>query len=108
MRRLIDKFTVVQLDLAGSRALVAPDGSPTNERAWAAEMRITYAPSLVFFDTGGKEVFRSEGYLRPFHLASALEYVAAGEYRREPSFQRYVQKRADAMRAAGKSVDLWK
>ena len=108
VRRLIDKFTVVQLDLAGARALVAPDGSPTNERAWAGELRITYAPSLVFFDTAGKEVFRSEGYMRPFHLASVLEYVAGGEYRREPSFQRYVQRRADAMRAAGKPVDLWK
>jgi thioredoxin-related protein len=108
VRRLVDRFTVVQLDLAGPRALVAPDGAPTNERAWAAELRITYAPSLVFFDTGGREIFRSEGYLRPFHLSSVLEYVAGGAYHDEPSFQRYVQKRADAMRAAGKPVDLWK
>lgn len=108
VRRLIDHFTVVQLDLAGSRALVAPDGSPTNERAWASELRMTYAPSLVFFDTGGKEIFRAEGYLRPFHLASVFEYVASGAYRQEPSFQRYIQRRADTLRAAGKSVDLWK
>lgn len=108
VRRLVDRFAVVQLDLAGSRALVTPDGAPSNEREWAKELRITYAPSLVFFDAAGKEVFRSEGYLRPFHLASALEYVAGGAYRDEPSFQRYVQKRADAMRTAGKPVDLWK
>lgn len=108
VRGLTERFTVVQLDLAGSRALVAPDGAPTNERAWAGELRITYAPSLVFFDTGGREVFRAEGYLRPFHLASALEYVAGGGYAREPNFQRYIQGRADTLRAAGKPVDLWK
>jgi thioredoxin-related protein len=108
VRRLVERFSIVQLELAGARALVAPDGSPTNERAWASELRLTYAPSLVFFDTEGREVFRAEGYLRPFHLASALEYVAGGAYRQEPSFQRYVQKRADDQRAAGKTVDLWK
>jgi hypothetical protein len=61
----------------------------------------------VFFD-GGREVFRSEAYLRPFHLASALEYVASRTYRSEPSFQRYVQARAERLRARGENVDLWK
>jgi thioredoxin-related protein len=108
VRQLIARFTVAQLDLAGSRAVVAPDGGPTNERDWAGALRIGYAPSIVFFDAGGKEVFRVEGYLRPFHLASVLDYVAGGGYREEPSFQRFIQKRADTLRAAGKTVDLWK
>ncbi len=60
----------------------------------------------MFFD-GGKEVFRVEAYLRPFHLASALEYVASGAYRKEPSFQRFIQARAERMRASGQSVELW-
>ena len=108
VRRLVGRFTVVQLDLGGSRALVTPEGSPGNEREWAKELRVTYAPSLVFFDAAGKEVFRAEGYLRPFHLAAVLDYVATGAYAGEPSFQRYIQKRADAMRAAGQAVDIWK
>jgi hypothetical protein len=52
-------------------------------------------------------VFRAEGYLRPFHLAAAMDYVASGAYRAEPSYQRYLQARADRMRAEGKTVDLW-
>jgi thioredoxin-related protein len=66
-----------------------------------------YAPTWVFFDANG-EVLRVESYTRPFHLASALEYVSSGAYRNEPSFQRFVQARAERLRASGQSVDLWK
>jgi thioredoxin-related protein len=65
-------------------------------------------PSLVLFDKGGKEVFRTETYLRPFHIAGALDYVASGAYAREPSFQRFLQERAERMRKQGVDVDLWK
>ncbi len=108
VKRLLASFAVVQLDLAGNRAIVTPDGSPSNEREWARQLRVSYAPSLVFFDNAGKEVFRAEGYLRPFHLASVFDYVASGGYGHEPSFQRYIQKRADRLREAGQPVDLWK
>jgi len=65
-----------------------------------------YLPSLVFF-SGGREVFRTDTYLRPFHIAGALDYVASGSYVREPSFQRFLQARAEEMRARGERVDLW-
>jgi thioredoxin-related protein len=65
-----------------------------------------YLPALVFF-AGDTEVFRTEAYLRPFHLAAAFDYVASGAYAREPSFQRYVQARAERMRSRGERVDLW-
>ena len=63
---------------------------------------------MVFFDDSGREVFRTEAYLRPFHLQSAMEYVASGAYRKQPEFQRFVQERADHMREQGMTVDLWK
>jgi len=91
--QLLRGFAVVRRDLSG---------------AWARANRITYTPSLVYLDAQGKEAFRTEGYLRPFHLAASVDYVASGAYRSEPSFQRYLQARADRMRAEGKAVDLWK
>jgi thioredoxin-related protein len=72
----------------------------------AATVKSAYLPSLVFY-AGGREVFRTEAYLRAFHLASALDYVASGSYAREPSFQRFVQARAERMRSRGEHVDLW-
>jgi len=106
--RLLARFTVVTLDLAGTREVVTPRGQRSDERRWGRALQIAYAPTLIFLDARGHEAFRSEGYLKPFHLASTLEYVASGAYREEPSFQRYIQKRADAVRAGGGAVDLWK
>lgn len=108
VKTLLASFRVVQLDMAGARKVVTPQGSAMSEREWARSLGIGYAPSLVFFDAAGREVFRSEAYLKPFHLASVLDYVASGAYRGEPSFQRFIQKRADAKRAAGEPVELWK
>ena len=53
-------------------------------------------------------MFRVDGYVRPFHLATALEYVASGAYRGEPEFQRFIRAKAERLRAAGKPVELLK
>jgi thioredoxin-related protein len=98
VRKLAERFTVYRLTLDDRR-----DGGAT----WARSLRIAYTPTLVLFD-GGREVLRIESYVRPFHLASALDYVASGSYRREPSFQRYLQARGERLRARGEAVELWK
>lgn len=107
VKRLLGGFRVVQLDLLGEREVVTPEGRRSTERDWARALQVVNTPSFVFFGRDGKEVFRADGYLRPFHLASTLDYVASGAYRDEPSFQRFIQKRADKLRAAGAKVDLW-
>lgn len=91
VRKLVERFTVYRLTLDDRRA---------------RELRVIYTPTILFFDRG-KEVFRVDAYLRPFHLASALDYVASGAYRKEPSFQRYIQARAERLRGRGDRVDLW-
>jgi thioredoxin-related protein len=107
-RKLLDRFSVVQLDFLGARKVVTPQGKTTSEGDWARALNVVYTPSLVFFSADGDEVFRAEGFMRPFHLAATLEYVASGGYRTEPSFQRFVQKSTDALRATGANADLWK
>ncbi len=107
VRQLLERFTVVQAAISGERKVVTAGGMRMSERDWARALNVVYAPSLVFFDADGKEVFRAEGYLRPFHIASALDYVASGAYRDEPSFQRFIQKRADTSRATGRRVVIW-
>ena len=107
VRELLRRFTVVQLDLAGERPVTLPEGAVMNERVWAQRLAVGNTPALVFLDSRGGEVFRADGYLRPFHLATALDYVASGAYRQEPAFQRFVQRRADALRAEGRRVDIW-
>jgi thioredoxin-related protein len=75
--------------------------------AQAKRLGVGEAPTLVLFDAKGTEVLRLEAYFRPYHVAGSLEYVASGAYRKEPSFQRFLQSRAERMRERGERVDLW-
>lgn len=105
VRALLERYDVARFAIGANTALTTPDGRRTTAQAWGRELGVTFAPTLVFFD-GDREVFRIDAYLRPFHLASSLDYVASGAYREEPSFQRYVKERAERLRLRGETVDL--
>jgi thioredoxin-related protein len=107
VQSLVGKFAVARLELFGAERVVTPAGRSLTAAEWGRELKVAYTPTIVFFDARGTEVFRIEAYLKPFHLASSLDYVASGAYRAQPSFQRYIQTRAEKIRAAGGRVDLW-
>jgi len=100
-------FDVVRFALSSNEVVTTPAGKTLSAAAWAGTLRVGYVPTMVLFDARGREVLRTEAYLRPFHVAGALEYVSSGAYRREPSFQRFLQGKADRMRERGERVDLW-
>ncbi len=97
---------VVQLDLWSTDRLQLPDGRELAVRDWARELGIQYAPSMVFFNAQGTEVFRTEAYLRTFHVHGAIDYVVSGAYRWQPSFQRFLQHRTEMLAERGIAVDL--
>jgi thioredoxin-related protein len=107
LRELLGKFDVARFALTERVPVVAPDGKKTTADEWVRTLQVAYTPTILFFDVGGKEAFRIESYLRPFHLASSFDYVASGAWRSQPSFQRFVQLRAEKLRAKGERVDLW-
>ena len=99
-------FDAAIVDAYSKEPIQTPDGREIPARDWAAELGIEYTPSLVFFDAAGREVFRTEGYLKSFHIHGALDYVATGAYLLQPSFQRYLSARREALLARGIHVDL--
>jgi thioredoxin-related protein len=105
-RKQLERFDVVLLDMWSKEPVARPDGKRSSVAGWARELNLQYAPSLVFFDASGKEVFRTEAWLRSFHIQSAMDYVASGSYLEQPAFQRYLSSRADALEAQGIHVDL--
>jgi thioredoxin-related protein len=105
---LLARFRAARVDIAANEAVKTPDGKSLPMREWSRKMKVAYTPSFVFFDAAGKEVFRVEGYLRPFHLASSLDYVASGAYKKQPEFQRFIEARAAARRAQGEKIELMK
>jgi len=106
VRDSLAALDVAQVDIASTAKLQTPDGKTLPAREWARQLGIQFTPSLVFFDPAGKEVFRTEAYLKTFHLHGAMDYVSSGAYKTQPNFQRYLQVRTDELHAKGVEVDL--
>lgn len=106
VRTSLEQFDVALVDVWSAENLTSPDGASVSANDWAARQKIHYAPSLLFFDETGREVFRTDAFLKAFHIHAAMDYVLTGAYKIQPNFQRFVQARADAMRAVGIEPDL--
>jgi thioredoxin-related protein len=104
----LKKFDVVLLDMWSNEPIITPDGKKTTVAKWAKDIDIKYVPGMTFFESSGKEVFRTEAYLRAFHTKGSMTYVSSGAYKTQPSFQRYLAGVADALHDKGIEVDLWK
>jgi thioredoxin-related protein len=107
-RAIIRKFVAVQLDMWSNTPVVTPDGRQTTARDWAKGLDVKYAPTIVLFDSQGKEIIRSEAFFKVFHTQGIFAYVESGAYKKEPNFQRFLSGRADAIRETGKDVDIWR
>ena len=101
------KFDVVRFALSGSDVITTPGGRKMQVAGWARSLKIDYVPTIVLYDAQGTERLRMEAYFRAFHVGGSLAYVSSGAWKSEPSLQRFLQARADALRRQGKPVTLW-
>ena len=111
-----ENFSVLQLDLWGSREVTDFDGEALQERALARKWRIVFTPTIMFFTdnldevegkTGAQvEVVRMPGYFKPFHFITMFEYVKESAYERQ-HFQKYLQAKGQRLRDQGIEVNLW-
>ena len=105
-KELLERMNVAVIDLWSDQKIVTPDGSEQKIYDWARKLDISYAPSLVYFNDRGEEVFRSDAYLKAFHVQSVMDYVTTSAYLEQPNFQRYIDTRADHLREQGIEVNL--
>lgn len=106
LKASIAPFEIAVIDSWSTAEITTPSGERTTVTEWSKNLGIQYTPSMLFFDQQGKEVFRTEGYLRTFHVKAAFDYVSSGSYKTIPEFQRFVQKIADDLHAQGIEFDL--
>lgn len=102
----LQRMNVAVLDMWSDDRVMTPDGTQLKIRDWAKQIDIKYAPSLVYFNDAGEEVFRSDAYLKAFHTQSVMDYVASNAYKQQPNFQRYIDERADHLREQGMVINL--
>jgi thioredoxin-related protein len=111
-----DNFSVLQLNLWGSREVTDFDGKALEERALARRWRVNFTPTIQFFPQSiegskGKtgvelEVARMPGYFKPFHFLSMFEFVKEEAYN-TTNFQRYLQNKFAALKAKGIDPNVW-
>lgn len=91
----IAKMNAVQLDMWSDTPLIKPDGNKTTAREWAKELDLFYSPSLIFFDSSGKEIIRLESVVKFYRLWGVLDYINQKGYLNEPDYQSWRLKQRD-------------
>lgn len=82
----------VQLDMWSDTPVITPSGERTTARAWASELGLFYAPSILFFDEQGKEVLRIDSVIAFYRLRNVLNYIASKAYLSESFLQWRAQR----------------
>ncbi|WP_416896398.1 MAG: thioredoxin family protein [Minwuia sp.] len=93
-------FSILQLDIYGSRGVTDFDGEEMEEREIARRWRINFTPTVVFFPMdrdavagmNGRdaEIARMPGYFKPAAYLAMFRYVHEGVYK-DQTFQRYLK-----------------
>ncbi|VAW91619.1 thioredoxin SoxW [hydrothermal vent metagenome] len=104
---IISKFSVIQLDMWADTPLINSKGVKTTAKNLAQQYDVKYAPTFIVFNHEGKEIIRSEAFFKTFHTQGIFHYVLSESYKKQPSFQRYLSKRAEHFVESGVDVDIW-
>lgn len=106
-RALLKKIDLYQVDMNSSKSIVTPDKIITKIKDWTSDLNITHIPTVIFFDEKADEIIRIEANFKNFHFQSIVDYAVSNAYKEEKEFQRYLTKRADAIRKKGIDVNIW-
>jgi thioredoxin-related protein len=87
--RQFEELDSVQLDIWSEQPVITPSGERTTAKAWARELGLFYAPSLLFFDEQGRELLRVDSVVGFHRLHNVLNYIATKGYLDEPNYQRW-------------------
>jgi len=107
-RDYLSRMQVVQLNALSEEKLITPQGKRTTAKDWYSDLDLTYKPAIVFFDKDGQEIVRRDAFFKEFHTHGMMTYVLSNAFKAQPSFQRYLEDKADKLREQGITVDLWK
>ncbi|MCP4701248.1 MAG: thioredoxin fold domain-containing protein [Gammaproteobacteria bacterium] len=81
-------FDVIAIDAQGEMTVTDFDGKKYTEARFAKRNQAEASPSMLFFNTEGKEIFRLRGYQNPYELRTVLDYVTSGA---EEEFEQYLR-----------------
>ena len=81
----LTNFDVVQLDSTSDTQVITPSGKQTTALKWAKELDLNFAPTLIFFDEHGKEIFRIDSVIHLYRMQRVLSYILSKGYLKQPT-----------------------
>lgn len=106
-KEYLSQFEIARFNPQLNTSLITPSGSHTTSKDWYDELKLTFSPSIVFFDKSGNEVIRMDAMFKSFHFHGFLTYMLTESFKTQSSFQRYLEDKADRIRETGKDVNIW-
>ncbi|MDH3514424.1 MAG: thioredoxin fold domain-containing protein [Gammaproteobacteria bacterium] len=82
-------FDAIDINLWGSREVTDFSGKAMPEKDLAANLKVWFTPTLLFFNEQGEQVLRINGYYPPHQFLTALKYVAEKQEKRM-TFKEYL------------------
>jgi len=89
IRDLLQQLDAVQLDMWGDTPIVTPTGKQMTSKAWADELGLSYAPTLIFYDSQGNEIIRVDSVVGFYRLYGVIRYIVNGGYLKYPNYQQW-------------------
>ena len=83
----IEKMNVIQLNMWADTEVITPQGKKTTAKEWAKSLDLFYTPSIVFFDTNGKEIIRVDSVTHFYRLWGVMDYVNQEGYKTTKDYQ---------------------
>ena len=71
-RYVREHYDIIPINIWGIEDIVDTNGKSYTERELSQRYKTNFTPSLVFYDTDGKPIFRLRGYYPPYKFRAAL------------------------------------
>jgi len=95
VQKLMAHFYAIRLDMWSDTPVITPSGDIMTAVEWAEHMGLFYAPTIVFFDESGNEIYRIDSLVKLRRLSSILRYIVSGDYTEEPNYEIWKSKQTE-------------
>lgn len=85
-----EQYHAIEINIFGAVDITGFSGAKTNEKGFSNGLKVTYTPTVIFFEKDGSEAFRLPGFWREPHFMGAVSYVSDGDYKKT-SFQEFLR-----------------
>ena len=89
VQKLMAQFNAIQLDMWSDTPVITPSGDEQTAVEWSENLGLFFAPTIVFFDEAGNEIYRIDSVVKLRRLSGILRYILSGDYTEEPNYERW-------------------